>query len=220
MQWVTLQPILRRIFGNSYLPDHDYGKGGKGWRDLWQDLLSLILIEPENVRDSLINNCAGIRIDGSNATIIGTLPGEFIADRNMITRVWMDHGAWPFLTISLYVDQTGDYDILFKETTYFRDTQQSRAVEKDMGWHPAYGSKLKSKAGHIYQGTILEHILVQNLAQFFNVGEHNIIRLENADWNDGLDMASHRGESAAFMSFYGGNFLKIADLLKSYQKRR
>ncbi|OGX27622.1 MAG: hypothetical protein A3D10_06430 [Omnitrophica WOR_2 bacterium RIFCSPHIGHO2_02_FULL_48_11] len=219
MQWVTLQPILRRIFGNSFLPDHDYGKGGKGWRDLWQDLLSLILIEPENVRESLINNFAGIRIDGSNATIIGALPGEFIADRNMITRVWMDHGAWPLLTVLLYVNQTGDYAILLKEATYFRDMQQSRAVEKDLTWHPAYGDKLKSKAGHIYQGTILEHLLVQNLVQFFNVGEHNMIRLENADWNDGLDMAAHRGESVAFMSFYGGNLLEIADLLEEFFKK-
>jgi len=89
MRWVTLQPVLRRIFGCSFLPDHDYGKGGRGWRDIWQDLLSLILIEPNQVRQDLINNCAGIRIDGSNATIIGAKPGEFLADRNAITRVWM-----------------------------------------------------------------------------------------------------------------------------------
>ncbi len=218
MRWVTLQPVLRRIFGNSYLPDHDYGKGGKGWRDLWQDLLSLLLIEPEHVRESLLNNFSGVRIDGSNATIIGSKPGEFIADRNMITRVWMDHGAWPFLTTLLYINQTGDYDFLLEKAAYFRDTQQSRAKEKDLTWHPAYGNKLKSKEGHIYQGTVLEHILVQNLVQFFNVGEHNITRLENADWNDGLDMAPHRGESVAFMSFYGGNLLGIADLLEHLAK--
>ncbi|MDD2702756.1 MAG: cellobiose phosphorylase, partial [Candidatus Omnitrophica bacterium] len=37
---------------------------------------------------------------------------------------------------------------------------------------------------------------------FFNVGGHNVVRLENADWNDGLDMASERGESAAFSFMY------------------
>ncbi len=56
----------------------------------------------------LLNNFAGIRVDGSNATIIGSKPGEFIADRNKIPRVWMDHGVWPFLTTQLYIDQTGD----------------------------------------------------------------------------------------------------------------
>jgi len=220
MQWVTLQPILRRIFGNSFLPDHDYGKGGKGWRDLWQDLLSLVLIEPENVRENLINNFAGVRIDGSNATIIGTKPGEFFADRNNITRVWMDHGTWPFLTTLLYVHQTGDLDVLFEKTFYFRDRKLSRTFERDLGWSHGYGNHLKSRDGEIYTGTILEHLLVQNLVQFFNVGEHNIIRLESADWNDGLDMAFGRGESVAFMSFYGGNLLALADLLETIAQKK
>ncbi len=220
MQWVTLQPVLRRIFGCSFLPDHDYGKGGKGWRDIWQDLLSLILIEPQQVRDSLINNFAGVRIDGTNATIIGARPGEFIADRNVITRVWMDHGVWPFLTALLYIEQTGDFNLLFEPTTYFRDPQQSRTYQKDNLWTPSYGNKLKDTNGEVYKGTILEHILVQNLVQFFNVGEHNIIRLENADWNDGLDMAFSRGESVAFMAIYAGNLLTIAGLLETLKKEK
>jgi cellobiose phosphorylase len=215
MRWVALQPILRRIFGCSFLPDHDYGKGGKGWRDIWQDLLSLILIEPGEVRAQLLNNFAGVRIDGSNATIIGEKPGEFIADRNAITRVWMDHGVWPFLTTLLYVDQSGDVDFLFEETTYFCDPQMSRSLEKNPHWSPAYGNFLKNKSGTVHRATVLEHILLQNLVQFFNVGEHNITRLESADWNDGLDMAFKRGESVAFMSMYAGNLLKIADLLES-----
>jgi cellobiose phosphorylase len=223
MRWVTLQPVLRRIFGCSFLPDHDYGKGGKGWRDIWQDLLSLILIEPHLVRQDLINNCAGIRIDGSNATIIGSAPGEFLADRNAITRVWMDHGAWPFLTLQLYIEQSGDFDILLHKQSYFRDPQLSRTLEKDMTWishNPPLSfprkreSKLLDTNGYVYEGTVLEHLLVQHLTQFFNVGEHNIIRLEGADWNDGLDMAALRGESVAFTSFYGGNLLSLADLLE------
>lgn len=218
MRWVTLQPILRRIFGCSFLPDHDYGKGGKGWRDLWQDLLSLILIEPHLVQEHLLNNCAGIRIDGSNATIIGTRPTEFMADRNAITRVWMDHGAWPLLTVLLYIDQTGDFDLLLQKQTYFKDPQLSRTMDKDLGWISQYGNHLLDKKGQVYEGTLLEHLLVQNLVQFFNVGEHNITRLESADWNDGLDMAFARGESVAFMSFYGGNLLKLADLMETLGK--
>lgn len=220
IKWVTLQPVLRRIFGCSFLPDHDYGKGGKGWRDIWQDLLSLILIEPGAVRGHLINNFGGVRVDGSNATIIGDRPGEFIADRNAITRVWMDHGAWPLLTTLLYVDQTGDSELLFETTTYFRDPQLSRTLVRDATWTPEYGNKLKTRSGKIYKGTILEHLLVQNLVQFFNVGEHNITRLESADWNDGLDMAAGRGESVAFMAFYAGNLLKIADLLEKLASQR
>jgi cellobiose phosphorylase len=51
-RWVTLQPILRRLFGNSFLPYHDYGRGGRGWRDLWQDILALLLMEKGSVDHS------------------------------------------------------------------------------------------------------------------------------------------------------------------------
>ncbi|MCA9393598.1 MAG: cellobiose phosphorylase [Candidatus Omnitrophica bacterium] len=227
MRWVVLQPVLRRIFGCSFLPDHDYGKGGKGWRDIWQDLLSLILIEPEQVRDNLINNFGGVRIDGSNATIIGARPGEFIADRNKISRVWMDHGVWPLLTLSLYIDQTGDYDILLEQQPYFRDHQRARNMRRDgadysgSGEEAAFeGNRLRDHEGTEYRGTLIEHLLVQALVQFYNVGEHNIIRLENADWNDGLDMAFERGESVAFASQYGGNLLRLATLLDELAERK
>ncbi|MFH1281879.1 MAG: cellobiose phosphorylase, partial [Candidatus Omnitrophota bacterium] len=80
-RWVSLQPLLRKIFGCSFLPDFDYGKGGRGWRDLWQDCLGIILSDPQAVRMLLINNFCGVKIDGSNATIIGKKSGEFIADR-------------------------------------------------------------------------------------------------------------------------------------------
>lgn len=39
MKWISFQPVLRRIYGCSFLPYHDYGKGGRGWRDLWRTVL-------------------------------------------------------------------------------------------------------------------------------------------------------------------------------------
>ncbi len=213
MQWVNFQPMLRRIYGCSFLPHHDYGKGGRGWRDLWQDCLALLIMNPEGVRDMLYSNYAGVRIDGSNATIIGTKPGEFIADRNNITRVWMDHGVWPFLTTRLYLMQTGDLDLLFQENTYFKDLQAVRGEEKDTEWKTENGNVLRNNNGAEYQGTILEHILVQLLTAFYDVGEHNHMRLRGADWNDALDMAKERGESVAFTSLYGQNLNQLSELL-------
>lgn len=63
MQWVDFQPILRRIYGCSFLPHHDYGKGGRGWRDLWQDCLALLIMNPDGVREMLWSNYAGVRAD-------------------------------------------------------------------------------------------------------------------------------------------------------------
>jgi cellobiose phosphorylase len=196
MRWVTIQPILRKIFGCSFLPDFDYGRGGRGWRDLWQDCLALILLEDNTLaaRDLLLSNFGGVRMNGSNATIIGKGAGEFIADRNNISRTWMDHGVWPWITTELYLHQTGDTGVLLAEAPYFWDQDKASvpAAEK---------------------GTVLEHLLAQHLTAYFNAGEHGSIRLEDADWNDGLDMAHERGESVAFTAVYAGNLLRMASVL-------
>lgn len=77
-------------------------------------------MNPAVVRQMIVANYGGVRIDGTNATIIGNKQGEFIADRNNIARVWMDHAFWPFGTTKLYIDQTGDMDILFEKVPYFK----------------------------------------------------------------------------------------------------
>lgn len=219
MKWVSFQPMLRRLFGCSFLPHHDYGKGGRGWRDLWQDCLALLLMNPDGVRQMLIDNFAGVRIDGSNATIIGTKQGEFVADRNNITRVWMDHGVWPFMTTKLYMEQTGDIALLEQQVRYFKDKQTGRGTCTDTRWDDTYGCWQKTEAGEIYTGSILEHLLLQNLTAFYEVGEHNTIRLRGADWNDALDMAEQKGESVAFTNAYAGNLRDLAELLEQYQEQ-
>lgn len=218
MRWVSFQPMLRRIYGCSFLPHHDYGRGGRGWRDLWQDCLALLMMNPGGVRQMIVDNICGVRLDGTNATIIGTGQGEFLADRNNIVRVWMDHGIWPFLTIDFYIRQTGDVNVLLEECAYFKDMQVCRGEARDLEYSTEQGEWQKSKEGEIYRGSILEHLLVEHLTSFYDVGEHNHIRIRGADWNDALDMAAARGESAAFTAMYGKNMEQIAELLGEFEK--
>lgn len=196
VRWVTIQPILRKIFGCSFLPDFDYGRGGRGWRDLWQDCLALMLLDTGDVRGVLLNNFAGVRMNGTNATIIGKAPGEFIADRNNISRTWMDHGVWPWITTELYLHQTGDLAFLLEEAPYFNEHGESG------------------------RGTVLEHIIVQHWAACSKLGEHGNCRLEEADWNDGLDMAPDRGESVAFTAVYAGNLIRLSETLQRLKEKR
>ena len=212
LKWVTLQPILRRHLGNSYLPHHDYGRGGRGWRDLWQDLLSLIYSNDKTVKQTIIDNFAGVRIDGSNATIIGDNPGEFKADRNQIIRVWSDHGVWPLLTVKLYIDEFGDIEILNNKQKYFDDGLTHYSKKRSSEFKT--DNILKYENGN-YEGTILEHLILQNLVGFFNVGKHGFTRLEDADWNDGLDMASDKGETIPFTMFYLENLRVLANILEN-----
>lgn len=217
LRWICFQPILRRLYGCSFLPYHDYGKGGRGWRDLWQDCLSLLFMNPDGVRQMIIDNYSGVRIDGTNATIIGERQGAFKADRNSITRVWMDHGFWPFLTTKLYIDQTGDIAIFGEKVSYFKDKQIQRGRASDSDWNEACGMQQKTQNETVYQGSIVEHILLQQLCAFYEVGAHNQIQLRNADWNDALDMASDKGESVAFTSAYAYNLRELAAYLEKYE---
>lgn len=219
MKWICFQPFLRRLFGCSFLPHHDYGRGGRGWRDLWQDCLSLLLMEPSQVGQMIEKNFGGVRIDGTNATIIGDGDGNFIADRNGIARVWMDHALWPQMTTRLYIDQTGDVEILERTASYFKDAQVMRGTEIDGEWQSEQGSLLRTKEGKIYKGSILEHLLLEQLTAFYDVGVHNIYRLRGADWNDALDMAAENGESVAFTCAYAGNLRELAAMIALLDKQ-
>jgi len=216
--WVGIQPTLRKLFGCSFLPHFDYGKGGRGWRDIWQDTLTLLLKEDNNAEKFLLNGFKGVRIDGSNATIV-TKNGAFASDRNQISRTWMDHGIWPYISLRLYLNRTKNLNLLEKNIPYFRDHLLKRTKEIDSSFTQK-DNLLRTKNKEVYKGSVLEHILVQHLTSFFNVGKHNIIRLENADWNDGLDMAAQNGESVTFSCMYAYNLNNLCIFLKELQKKK
>lgn len=205
LQFVSLQPLFRRVMGNSYLPHHDYGKGGRGWRDLWQDLIALNMYYDPQVYDMLFQYFKGVRLDGSNATIIGDQPGSFKADRNAIARVWSDHGAWPLITLMMYIHETGDVDFLMRKQAYFSDHLygygQFKTQEK-----PSFTT---------YEGTILEHLLIQHVVALHHVGTHGYIKLMDADWNDGLDMGHEQGETIAFTMMYVNNIKSLIELIET-----
>ena len=123
---------------------------------------------------------------------------EFKADRNNIVRIWSDHGAWPLLTVKMYLDETGDIPFLLKKQTYF----------DDQFTHYTYKTKQISNPDHIlsvnnksYEGTILEHLMLQNIVAHQNVGEFGFVKLEDADWNDGLDMAKNKVKQLHSLTF-------------------
>lgn len=213
LRWVAVQPQLRRIYGCSFLPHHDYGRGGRGWRDLWQDCLSLLLRDPGQIRNDLKNYFAGVRADGTNATIIGKDGNSFVADRNSIVRVWMDHGFWPLRTVELYIQQSGDAQFLLEQAPWFCDNRKHRGEVIDNSNVPE--SNRLEYQGEIIYSSVLEHLLVQNISAFCDPGAHGNIRLRGADWNDALDQAVQNGESVAFTAAYAGNLTMLADLCMS-----
>ena len=103
-------------------------------------------MDPDGVGQMIEKTSAGCGSTAPNATIIGEGDGNFIADRNGIARVWMDHALWPQMTTKLYIDQTGDVEILNRKVPYFKDAQTCRGTQNDEQWdagagQPAQGQK-------------------------------------------------------------------------------
>lgn len=144
---------------------------------------------------------------GLNATIIGNRPGEFKADRNGIQRVWMDHGYWPVLTIWQYIQQTGDIEILLRVAPFFQDGLWNAGDPERC--HPGK-KKLHRNCCRAYA--------VGTADRFCEAGEHGLLRLRDADWNDALDMAPQRGESGAFTSAYAGSMELLAKMLETLRQ--
>lgn len=214
MKWICFQPLLRKIYGCSFLPHHDYGRGGRGFRELWQDSLAFVLMEGKKTRNMLLEYMAGIRIDGTNATIIERKPNQFIADRNGMKRVWSDHAVWPIITLNLYIQQTGDYKVLLEQVPYYKDDLIWRGTKIDRRWSRSEGYCQRECTSDNYMGSVVEHLLIELVTAFYDVGKHNHIKLHDADWNDGLDMAGEEGESVAVTAMYAGNMEILATLLE------
>ena len=126
----------------------------------------------------------------------------------------MDHAFWPFVTTKFYIDQTGDLEILLRRFRILRICSPKRGTDHDTGWDETYGKCQRTEGGVVYFGSVLEHLLLQNLCAFYDVGAHNEMRLHGADWNDALDMAWENGESVAFTSAYAGNLKEIAHCIR------
>lgn len=89
----------------------------------------------------------------------------------------------------LYIDETGDIEILDEQAAYFKDRQVGKRNQKDDAWDEAYGCWQKTKTGTIRECI---RILLQNLTAFMRLGNMDIHFA--APWNDDRYGTGTRGE--------------------------
>jgi cellobiose phosphorylase len=179
--WVKYQVYICNLWSRSPSYYHE-GSGGRGYRDNCQDSEAIASINPELTRKKIFKAASLIRRDGTSA------PGWSDTAGPHKFRPNKDHQIWLTSTVSAYIKETGDLDILSEYAPYLKD-QWINGWEKD----PDH------KGGAITdgEGTIFEH-LERNLMYCFNdVGEKGFPLIGHADWNDAIDAAGikHKGES-------------------------
>ncbi|GAB1401343.1 hypothetical protein MASR1M68_02540 [Elusimicrobiota bacterium] len=213
--WWCYQLSMRYWFGNTAHPQTDYGSDFAGWRDFWQDMMAATVIDPKGLEERTIRTLEGIRLDGTNATRFFARTKEFGSDE--LHGLWCDHPYWTAQTVMILVNFLGDPKFLFREGIgYFKDAYQDRGETKNSEWKKGYIESQKTLSGKKYTGSVIEHLLVQIMTMFYDVGKNNLLKQKRADWNDAVDQV--KGENVTFTFAVAQNCNEIASLLEKIAK--
>ncbi len=179
--WAKYQMYICNLWSRSPSYYHE-GSGGRGYRDSCQDSEAIVSINSQLTRSKILKIASLIRRDGTS------VPGWSDTRGPHKFRPNKDHQVWLTATVSAYIKETGDKDILNEYVPYLKD----KWVD---GWKidPHWQGGAQTDG----EGTLVEH-LEKNLRYCFNdVGDKGLPRIGHADWNDAIDEAGikHRGQS-------------------------
>ena len=215
--WWCYQLSMRYWFGNTGHPQTDYGSDFSGWRDFWQDMMAATVIDPKGLEERTMKTLEGIRLDGTNATRFFARTKEFGSDE--VHGLWCDHPYWTAQTVMILINFLGDYSFLFREgIAYFKDGYRSRGEVKDIDWKAGTIDSQKTAKGNAYKGSVIEHLLVQLLTMFYDVGDNNLLKQKRADWNDAVDQV--KGENVTFTFGLALDCNELAGLLEKVAKHK
>src|SRR3989338_8895122 len=112
--WVKYQVYICNLWSRSPSFYHE-GSGGRGYRDSCQDSEGICSINFELTRKKILKIASLIRRDGTSA------PGWSDTNGQNKHRPNKDHPIWLTATVSAYIKETGDKDILSEYVPYLKD---------------------------------------------------------------------------------------------------
>jgi cellobiose phosphorylase len=180
-----------------YLSYYQLGLGarGIGIRDSSQDILGVVSSIPEQSRDFILTLISFQKRNGSSMHSYNplTLEGSLGDSVEMEDRphYYSDDHLWSVLTVTSYIKETGDFDILKLKVPFYEKDKNGRAVET---------------------GSVLEHLERALRYTRKDTGRHGLPLLGFADWNDTINLP--KGAESLFTAYlYGKVLLEFIDLL-------
>lgn len=194
-RWLLHQCYASRILARGGF----YQAGGAiGFRDQLQDMLAVLHVEPDRVRDHILDCCAHQFQEGD--VLHWWHPGS---DRGVRTRC-SDDLLWLPYVVTRYVRATGDRELLrvpvaFLAAPPLGEREEARFEQFSSGGEP---------------GSVYEHC-VRALDRGLTAGPHGLPLMGAGDWNDGMDRigAKGRGESiwlAWFAAVAADDFARLS----------
>ncbi len=193
-----------------YLSLYQLGLGarGLGFRDSSQDVLGILPAVPEEGKKLIKKLLSVQKADGSAMHQFFPLTmeaNEGDSREEGDKQYYGDDHLWIILSVCDYLKETGDYDFLNEEITFY---------DKDL--------ELEDRE----RATVFEHLKRALNFTKNNTGQHGLPLLGFADWNDTVNLPGD-AESIFIANLYGRAILKMIsllnylgekDLLEQYQK--
>jgi cyclic beta-1,2-glucan synthetase len=175
--WLLYQTLACRLWARTAF----YQAGGAfGFRDQLQDSLAFLHADPSITRKQILINTAHQYQEGDVQHWWHEETHKGIRTKFSDDLLWLPY------TVSRYLEQTGDYDVL-NETVPFLKSDVLKEGELER-----YEDTVMSEE----KGSVLEHCL-RAIRHALKFGEHGIPLMGIGDWNDGMSRigAKGRGES-------------------------
>jgi cellobiose phosphorylase len=184
-----------------YLSLYQLGLGarGIGFRDSSQDTMAIFISMPENGKKLLksllsVQNPNGSAMHQFFPSTMQANEGDSREDEDGHKFYGDDH-LWIILAVSAYLKETGDYDFLKEEITFY---DKKLSIEKRE------------------KGTVLEHLKRSLAFTKNNTGKNGLPLLGFADWNDTVNLKGN-AESIFITNQYGvalKEMMELANYLK------
>lgn len=172
--WLMYQVLGCRYWARSAF----YQSGGAyGFRDQLQDVMSIGYLRPDITRQHIVYSSTRQYLEGDVQHWWHPVEESGIRTRFSDDLLWL-----PYVTAD-YIENTGDYSVLYEETEYLED------MELKEGEDERYGVSGISKV----KDTIYKHC-VKAINRACRFGQHNIPLMGSGDWNDGMNTVGNRGK--------------------------
>ena len=196
-RWLPYQTFASRLMARAGF----YQAGGAfGYRDQLQDVLAVLISEPERARAQILLAAAHQFEDGDVQHWWHPPLGRGVRTRCSDDFIWLPH------VTARYIEATGDAAIL-RETASFLKAEPLRAEEQDRYALFETGTT----------ATLMEHC-VRALSRMMSTGAHNLPLIGTGDWNDGMDRVGDegRGESVWLAWFQIATIRRFAPLVEQH----